>query len=755
MPFQVSPGVNVTEIDLTTIVPAVSTTDTAIAGHFRWGPVEQRQLISSEEELVQVYGRPDGTNFETFFTAASFLSYANKLFVVRASAVSNTTNLGPRNATALQTIADHGTLNVASGLIDGGTADKANTSHTIQVKNSDAYDNEVTLPTKASFIAKYPGTLGNSLRVSVCDSETAFESTVSNNVSGISTVDADVAVGNTSLIITATDTKASFTQTSNVTVAEVLLAQNTVQNVVSSFAVGDIVRLGNTSIRFQERKIKELGSTSVSGALADNNNDTVFTATATITLGAKFTLSTAFNANLVSSSLTRKWEYAENFDKAPGTTLFANNTANNEDANDELHMVVADEDGAIYGVKGAIIESYPSLSRASDARDETGESIYYETVINNQSKWLWVGGAAGIRPAGETQNSTATYTNTAVNMVNTAVTNTVPFSRSLILGADGGTANNKAHSTTGESDWGEANVSIGQITTCYDKFKNAEEIDISLILQGKARGGTHGEQLGNYILDNICEPRKDCVAFISPAKADLVNNFNQEAANTVDFRNALTSSSYGVMDGGYKYLYDKYSDVYRYVPYNGDIAGLAARTDNQRDPWYSPAGFNRGILKNVIKNVYNPDKADRDLLYKNGVNPIVTFPGQGTILFGDKTLLAKPSAFDRINVRRLFIVLEKAISTAAKFTLFEFNDEFTRAQFRNLVEPFLRDVQGRRGIFDFKVVCDETNNTGEVIDRNEFIGDIYIKPARSINFIQLNFVAVRTGVEFSEVVGQF
>jgi phage tail sheath protein FI len=293
------------------------------------------------------------------------------------------------------------------------------------------------------------------------------------------------------------------------------------------------------------------------------------------------------------------------------------------------------------------------------------------------------------------------------------------------------------------------------LTNAYDKFKNAEEIDISLVLQGKARGGTHGHQLGNYLIDNIAEPRKDCVVLISPAKADVINNFGDESANTVDFRNALTSSSYGVMDGGYKYQYDRYNDVYRYVPYNGDVAGLMVRTDDTRDPWFSPAGFNRGILKNVIKNSYNPDKADRDILYKNGINPIVTFPGQGTILFGDKTLLAKPSAFDRINVRRLFIVLEKAIARAAKYTLFEFNDEFTRSQFRNMVEPFLRDVQGRRGIFDFQVVCDDTNNTGEVIDRNEFIGDIYIKPARSINFIQLNFIAVRTNVEFSEVVGQF
>ena len=245
---------------------------------------------------------------------------------------------------------------------------------------------------------------------------------------------------------------------------------------------------------------------------------------------------------------------------------------------------------------------------------------------------------------------------------------------------------------------------------------------------------------------------------MSPEAADVVNNSyyaGKEAEDTIAFRNTLPSSSYAVMDSCWKYQYDKYNDVYRYVPMNGDTAGLMVRTDTTRDPWFSPAGFNRGNVKNVIKLSVNPRKAERDILYKAGINPVVTFPGQGTVLFGDKTLLAKPSAFDRINVRRLFIVLEKAISTASKFTLFEFNDAFTRSQFRNLVEPFLRDVQGRRGIYDFRVVCDETNNTGEVIDRNEFIGDIYIKPARSINFIQLNFVAVRTGVDFEEVVGQF
>jgi phage tail sheath protein FI len=264
--------------------------------------------------------------------------------------------------------------------------------------------------------------------------------------------------------------------------------------------------------------------------------------------------------------------------------------------------------------------------------------------------------------------------------------------------------------------------------------------------------------IATYIINNICETRKDCIVCLSPEAADVVNNSTyagKEAEDIIAFRNTLPSSSYAVMDGAWKYQYDKYNDVYRYVPMNGDTAGLMVRTDTTRDPWFSPAGFNRGNVKNVVKLSFNPKKAERDVLYKAGVNPVVTFPGQGTVLFGDKTLLAKPSAFDRINVRRLFIVLEKAISTASKFTLFEFNDAFTRSQFRNLVEPFLRDVQGRRGIFDFRVVCDETNNTGEVIDRNEFIGDIYIKPARSINFIQLNFVAVRTGVDFEEVVGQF
>ena len=309
-------------------------------------------------------------------------------------------------------------------------------------------------------------------------------------------------------------------------------------------------------------------------------------------------------------------------------------------------------------------------------------------------------------------------------------------------GADGGT---------------EASTPFAAIASAYDLFKDSSAVDVSLVMTGMARGNSGGAQLANYLIDNVAESRKDCVVFVSPEKSDTVGagTDGAQSTNVIDFRNNVRNSSYAVMDSGYKYQYDKYNDLYRWVPLNGDTAGITARTDLLRDPWFSPAGFSRGQIKNVVKLAWNPNKAERDDLYKKGVNPIVTFPGQGTILYGDKTLLNKPSAFDRINVRRLFIVLEKAIATASNGLLFEFNDEFTRAQFKNLVEPFLRDVQGRRGIYDFRVVCDETNNTAEVIDGNNFVGDIYIKPAKSINNIQLNFVAARTGVEFNEIVGQF
>jgi hypothetical protein len=417
------------------------------------------------------------------------------------------------------------------------------------------------------------------------------------------------------------------------------------------------------------------------------------------------------------SSVRRRWQYYDQVSAAPGTSPYVSDRGG---SGDELHVVVVDEDGGITGKAGEILEVYDSLSKASDAKTPQGDTNYYPDVIYNQSQYIyWMDHISG----------GTNWGSAALNLTFTSVTsvNNAPLSG----GSDGSA------------------VSTAQLKTAYEKFEDAETVDVNLIIAGKG-DATH---IDNLI--TIDENRKDAVVFCSPERSDVVNVTSSvtQTSNVKGFFDGIRSSSYVVFDSGYKYTYDKYNDVFRFVPLNGDVAGLAARTDLTNDSWFSPAGLNRGVLRGVVKLAYNPTKAERDELYRARINPVVTFPGQGTILFGDKTGLTAPSAFDRINVRRLFITLEKAISTASKFQLFEFNDEFTRANFRNIVEPFLRDVQGRRGITDFLVVCDDSNNTAEVIDRNEFKADIFVKPARSINFITLQFVATRTGVAFNEVVG--
>ena len=642
MAFQVSPGVNVSEVDLSTVVPAVSTTEGALAGVFKWGPVDSRVLVDSEETLVSRFQKPDGSlNPETFFTAANFLAYGNKLFVNR--------------------VIDSNAKNAVS---NGSSA-------AVVVKNEDFIDS-VSLTSNDHFVARYPGVLGNSLQVSVCKS--------ANDYLESSTGTLTIAAGNNIATTSQNETTSGGT---------------------SLVQVGDKIKFGNSTVGIFYLEVEAANTT-------------------TFTFKENYTGA----VNLTTVAFDRYWKYYDLVRAAPGTSTY---TLGKGGAGDELHVVVADEDGDITGTKGTVLELYEGVSRATDAKTESGETNYFIDVIKQRSSWIYAKGATNL-----------VTTNTAVNMA--ALTTDNATYDSLKLGVD--TA-------------AEGSMSLADISAGYDNFSSAEDVDISLIMQGKALGGTNDAGLAKYIIDNICEKRKDCVLFASPSYADVVNNIGGEVDDIIAYRNALTNSSYAFIDSGYKYAYDKYNDVYRYVPLNGDIAGLAVRSDELRDAWFSPAGYNRGGLKNVVKLPFNPNKAERDLLYQSDINPVVTFPGQGTILFGDKTLLGKPSAFDRINVRRLFIVLEKAISTAAKFTLFEFNDAFTRSQFKNLVEPFLRDVQGRRGIQDFRVVCDETNNTGEVIDRNEFVGDIYIKPSKSINFIQLNFVAVRSGVEFSEIVGQF
>ena len=420
------------------------------------------------------------------------------------------------------------------------------------------------------------------------------------------------------------------------------------------------------------------------------------------------------------------WAYKNEFDASPGTSEGA---AVIGGSNDELHIIVIDEKGYISGVENAVLEKYAFISKASDNKKPDGTNNYYKDVINGRSEWLWW--------TDHTDQVVGGYstTNWGSAMAGTHFKSmTAPLTQSLSGGIDDNSSTD------------------GQKMDAFELFSNATLYDINLIMMGKASA-----DVANYVIDNVALTRLDAVVFISPEDTDtgevIIGDNSTHVNKIIAYRNSLGSNSYSVLDSGYKYQYDRYNDVYRWVPLNGDIAGLCARTDYTNDPWWSPGGLNRGQIKNVVRLSCNPNQTMRDNLYRNSINPVVTFPGQGTVLFGDKTLLAKPSAFDRINVRRLFIVLEKSIATAAKYQLFEFNDAFTRGQFKNLIEPFLRDVQGRRGITDFLVKCDESNNTGEVIDRNEFVADIFVKPTRSINFITLNFVAARSSIAFSEIGG--
>lgn len=597
MGFQLSPGVNVTERDLTTIVPAVATTNAAFAGLFSWGPVNKIVLIDSENNLVRNFGLPNDTNYQWFFSAANFLAYGNNLSVVRCL----------KNTTA---------------------ALNAGAKAPVLVKNEDTLTTSTGVTTYGPFIARYPGTLGNSLGVEICG------------------------------------------------------------------------------------------------------------ATGTTTGTVAFDL----------------WPNRLEFNARPGTSEYISSLGGSGDG---LHVVVTDRLGLWSGATGTVLERYENLSLNPDAFNADNTNIYYRNVINLNSRYILcpidLAESSG-QASGWTAGALAGYTSQFDSYTYGGTGTYAPFG--VVKYNLNGGADESAIGSTGFAD-----IAFGDASgnpSGYDMFKDAETVDVNLIIGGpeyqpSTVGDLQSNSVAKQIKDRITDVRKDCVLFCSApiSNPTLTETIKKDIA--IAYRNTIGSSSYVFIDSGYKYMYDIYNDKYRWVPMNGDIAGLCARSDANTDPWFSPAGFNRGQVKGVVKLAFNPSLTFRDELYKNNINPVVTFPGEGTVLYGDKTAQAKPSAFDRINVRRLFIVLEKAIATASKYSLFEFNDSFTRAQFRSLVEPFLRDVQSRRGITDFKVVCDEKNNTPEVIDSNRFVADIYIKPARSINFIQLNFIATKTGVSFSEV----
>ena len=697
MAIQVSPGINISEVDLTTTVPPVSTSVGGIGGVFGWGPIGEATLVTNETDLVSKFGEPTSLNPETFLTAASFLAYSSALYVSRAANTTSTnTAIGAMNA-----VANTGAVNIANCVVKG---------------NIDYYNNKNgNIDANALYVARYPGIIGNSLQVSICDSVNAYNSNVNLMFSN-----ATVAVnGSFAVAIGANSGVLSFT--ANTTSAD---ANTYATTVSSALTVGDVITIGNSSIGNQ-------GLTVASISQAANSTG------AYITLGfasnylksINYAANTTVNGNSSVVNVTRGWQY-QNKAPVPSTSAYVQQYGNTS-AVDTLNVVVVDQGGLFTGAKGSVLEVFSGLSRATDAQTTGGVTNYYKTIINQNSKYIWF---ANDRSGAASANS-ATITSS---------TNVTPYTKQMVAGQDGAS---------------ESSVAFSDLANAYDLFKDTT-IPVSLIMQGKPIAGTtsvNGQtvnnfQLANYLIDNLGETRKDVVVFVTPDDAAVTSYSTNIAQSLVNWFGALHDSSYSVVDSGYKYMYDRYNDVYRYVPSNGDVAGLCARTDQTNDAWWSPAGFNRGQIKNIVKLRWNPTKADRDILYPSSINPLVTFPGQGTVLYGDKTGTTKPSAFQHINVRRLFIVLEKSISQAAGYSLFEFNDEFTRSQFRNLITPYLRQIQGRRGITDFRVICDATNNPPAVIDANQFVGDIYVKPNRSINYIQLNFVAVPTGVQFSTVV---
>jgi len=596
MGFQISPGVTITERDLTTIIPAVATTNAGIAGYFQWGPADQRVIVTDVANLAALYGTPNDDNFKYWFSAANFLGYGNNLQVVRVT-----------------------TAGVSAG-------NAGQTGSQGYIPNSDT-DLPSFSTASGMFCAKYPGNLGNSLAIEIAGADAG---------------------------------------------------------------------------------------------------------------------SAAFAA----------WTYGTQFDSAPNSSYYAGTTLGISGANDEFHLIVLDRLGRFSGTTNTVLERFQGLSLDPNARLQDGTSTYFKSKINSESKYLAVVGsistfssapfiAGAITGSGFTS---ATYSGAGTwSFDSSSTTAGGRYKTGFHSGGTGSIFRLELQGGTGEFE--SSGSQLFADGRGYSLFADPDQSDVSLLI-----GGPVGVTAVTSLRD-IVNARKDCVAFVSPEINNATTDEATKLSNAKTFRNAVGNSSYTVIDTGYKYQYDSYNDTYRYVPLNADIAGLCARTDLSNDPWYSPAGFNRGVVRNTIRLAYNPSKTHRDELYQNAINPVITMPGEGTLLFGDKTAQTKPSAFDRINVRRLFIVLEKAIATAAKYSLFEFNDAFTRSQFRSMVEPFLRDVQNRRGITDFLVKCDESNNTAEVIDGNRFVADIYIKPARSINFIQLNFIATKTGVSFTEVGG--
>ena len=721
-----SPGIVVREVDLTIgRVDPTSGSIGALVAPFAKGPVNDPQLIESEEDLLQTFGQPYSTDkhYEYWMVASSYLAYGGTMQVVRADDFNTQSGVGLKNAF------------VTGGVGVGATMLRI-TSNTHY--NQLGYD-ENTI-SGVSVAAKNPGTWANGIKVAIIDGKADQILTV--------------ASGNTTAVgsaVTQSISKTIGTATGTTTIDGVLkgIVTGSTDTTLEVKVISHISAAGvETAVEYQQNgtyTFDNSGSVNVIAAGSSGSGS-----------AKSYTAQTDWfeSQNIVLSNSTLEWDSIAD---APGTSTYVSTRGGK---NDEIHVLVIDDKGTITGNSGTILEKHLSLSKAKDAEYSVGSSSYWRDFLATNSKYIFGGGAtSGITTTGYSVSSTNTLDTDSGWDQNAEGVNFGASGVATLTLTGGTNYGDKTDLTTS----GALSSGVDDIISGYTLLENTEEIEVDFILMGAAHHPKEQSQAVAEKVTAVAEARKDAVAFISPYRQAFLNdtvsgtvtvsNIDQTTENVVGFYAPLSSSTYSVFDSGYKYMFDRFNNTFRYVPLNGDIAGTCARTDIEQFPWFSPAGTARGPILNSVKLVYNPGKKQRDILYSNRINPVILSPGAGIILFGDKTGFGKSSAFDRINVRRLFIYLEDAISAAAKDQLFEFNDELTRTNFVNIVEPFLRDVQAKRGIFDFVVICDETNNTAAVIDSNEFVADIFIKPARSINFIGLTFVATRTGVAFEEVIG--
>ena len=727
----VSPGVKVREVDLTVgRIDSISDQTGAIVGPFERGPVLEPLLIENEQDMIDLFGKPITADrqYEYWYTASNYLQYGGVLRVVRADGASlNNANVGGMPST-------HPT----------GIGSTSN----LKIKSFQDYQNNYEDATTYRLAARNPGAYANGMKVAYIDGAADQQLHVTPHVVTNISVGMGVTQPLSGTIVGpgTTSTADGYLQ-GIVTGVGSSTVDVKVVNRVSAAGTIFPVDYTESGIFAFTTGTKTSNTLPGPGVLFSSASSTIANPDAGISTCATIFQVDDWYDNQYIQLKNGAVKWSEIADK-PGTSGYA---AARNGSNDELHIVVIDDSGKISGATGAILEKFTFLSKADDAKNSFGDAIYYKNFVAENSDNIFVGISTGNGTIASGILTAFTPTSTSNTWSQDAQDVDFNFGGNILYELQGG----KDYS--GVSTEGGYSTSLGNIMGGYEIFENEAEYAVNFLLQGPGITGNQAEsQAKANKLIAVAEARKDCLAVISPNRETVVNvtSAKTQTTNVVQFYDPITSSSFAVFDSGYKYQFDRFNNKFQFMPLNGDIAGLMARTSEEQFPWFSPAGSQRGNILNAVKLAYNPNKVQRDSLYTKRINPVIFSPGAGFVLFGDKTGLAIASAFDRINVRRLFLNLEARIEIAARTQLFEFNDEITRANFRNIVEPFLRGVQAKRGISDFLVICDETNNTPDVIDGNEFKADIFIKPARSINFIGLTFVATRTGVSFSEVAGR-